>query len=115
MSSSRSSWAPLRASKPRCWRRRWRTRYGPFQAQLKAAAEVAAPPVMVPSEFVGTTLGPGLTEALAAPALPAAPLTMPSQADIDAIEAIRKASPHKLLIEALQQQIDTIKAGMATS
>jgi hypothetical protein len=87
-------------------------RYGRYQAQLKQAAEVAGA-AGVPSEFVGQTLGPGLTRGLAMPAVPAAPLPMPSQADIDAIEAIRKASPHRVLVEQLQQQIKTIQEGLA--
>jgi hypothetical protein len=91
------------------------TRYAPYEKQLKEAADIAASAQTgaAAGAMGGAGISGALTRALALPAVPAAPLAMPSQADIDAIEAIRKASPHKLTVEALQQQIKTIEAGLA--
>jgi hypothetical protein len=86
------------------------TRYGPFQTQLKEAADVGAAMAL---GLAGIAPSPKAILAPPVTALPRAPAVMPSQADIDAIEAIRKASPHRLLVEQLQQQIKTIEAGIA--
>jgi hypothetical protein len=85
-------------------------RYGPFQAQLKEAADLGAATAL---GLAGIAPSPKAILAPPVTALPRAPAVMPSQADIDAIEAIRKASPHRLLVEQLQQQIKTIEAGIA--
>jgi hypothetical protein len=90
------------------------TRYGPYAEQLKKARDMVAGGPQEPGREGQSPFIVEMFEAMkAARAVPAAPLVMPSQADIDAIEAIRKASPHKLTIEALQQQIKTIEAGLA--
>jgi hypothetical protein len=84
------------------------TRYGPYGAQLRAGREETGQPGFE----IGAAMG--LTAAHATTAIvPAAPLNIPSQAEIDAIEAARKALPKKAEIEQLQQEIDTIKAGLA--
>lgn len=85
------------------------TRYGPFQAQLKAQQDVGA----AMAAGLAGIMPPTVPKTLPTTAIPAARASMPSQADIDAIEAIRKASPHHMLVEQLQQQIATIQAGMA--
>jgi hypothetical protein len=86
------------------------TRYAPYAAQLKTQGDVGAAMLeglagVIPRPEVLPKVFPG--------ALPTALVTMPSQAEIDAILAIRKAMPHRELAEQLQQQIDTIKASMA--
>ena len=86
------------------------TRYGAFQQQLQTTQDIGA---SMAAGMAGV-MPPTVPKTLAVSPIPAAPPQMPSQADIDAIEAIRKALPHKVLIEQLQQEIETIKAAMAT-